>query len=345
MKDITVILTGGTIGSDVKHGSIGISSGTTESIIRMYKEENGDAHNFDIASPFTILSENLTPDDMNELLLYLKTIDTKECRGIIITHGSDTLSYTAAFLGSVLKDLIYCPIVLVAADKPPLVHGSNAYANFEGAVNLIDFLSLAGCYNDVFAVWQKGGSYNAYLGRELKEADSAGDDFLAFGGMPFAEFLPQGISLTGNGYSWRVVINDLHDNRCEPVPDADERMRILEKGINTDIRIKAVRPYPGFSYGDEDIENFDAVLVYGYHSGTFCTGEGAGRVKDDRLTFQALAGKCRESGKTLYVASFKEDETDVYESLKGMDGAKVKRLYDMSFEAAYANCLMLESLK
>ena len=344
MKDILVIFTGGTIGSAYKGDSIGITPESSHEIIRMYEKEYGDADRFDLASPFTILSENLTPDRLNELLQFLKSIDLGKYKGVIITHGTDTLSYSAVFLGTVLKDLLPCPIVIIGTDKPPEAPGSNAFANFDGSVMLIDYLSKSGYYKDVFTVWQKGGTYAAYLGRELALADSAVDNFGIFGGEPFAEFYPEGLNMSGEGFSWKVIINTSHEDRCEPVPDEESRRRLFESGLKPGLRVVAFKPYPGFSYESADIDRADAVLVYGYHSGTFCTGMGAGEVEDKDLVLQTLADKCRALGKPLYLASFKEGKK-LYESIKGLDNAGIIKLYDMSFEAAYINCLLLESLK
>ena len=342
MKDILVIFTGGTIGSTVKGDSIGIAPGSSQTIIRMYENEHGDADRFEFASPFTILSENLTPDRLNELLLFLNKTDLKKYKGVIITHGTDTLSFTAAFLGTLLKDIIPCPLVVVGTDKPPEVPGSNAFANFDGSVKLIDFLSKTGMYNDVFTVWQKEGTYAAYKGRELMAADSGCDSPAVYGGQPFAEFYPEGLNMTGEGFSWRIVINTLHEDRCLPVLEEEKRREIFAAGIKPGLKVAALRPYPGFSYEDVSVENADAVLVYGYHSGTFCTGEGAGEVKDRSLCIQTLTEKSKSAGRPLYIAPFKEDKK-IYESAKALEGENVIKLYDMSFEAAYVNCLLLET--
>ena len=48
-----------------------------EIFLALYEKEYGDADRFDFASPFTILSENLTPDRLNELLKFLKKTDIK----------------------------------------------------------------------------------------------------------------------------------------------------------------------------------------------------------------------------------------------------------------------------
>ena len=226
-------------------------------------------------------------------------------------------------------------------DKPE-VPGSNAFANFDGSVKLIDFLSKTGMYNDVFTVWQKEGTYAAYKGRELMAADSGCDSPAVYGGQPFAEFYPEGLNMTGEGFSWRIVINTLHEDRCLPVLEEEKRREIFAAGIKPGLKVAALRPYPGFSYEDVSVENADAVLVYGYHSGTFCTGEGAGEVKDRSLCIQTLTEKSKSAGRPLYIAPFKEDKK-IYESAKALEGENVIKLYDMSFEAAYVNCLLLET--
>lgn len=339
MKDILVIFTGGTIGSSVKEGVISLDDEGAFEIVKMYTDEYGGGDRFECIQPFTILSENAVLDTWNSLLAVLNGVDLSKWKGVIITHGTDSVSYTAALLGMLYKDILPCPVMLVTTNKPPAVQGSNALMNFAGAVKLIDYLALSGAYNDVYTVWHGGDHYCAYRGTETVTADTATDNISVYGGQPFAEFYPEGLSLTGSSYEWRVVINDRHEDRCESDLPEEIRKKVIRGDIPLCADVVFIQQYPGLDYNFADTDRADAVLVYTYHSGTLCTaGEGT--------SFTQFAKKCAAAKKRLYAASFKKDDRNpVYETVKDWENEGVIRLSDMSREAAYIYCVISESVK
>lgn len=56
--------------------------------------------------------------------------------GIVVTHGTDTLQYTSAFLAYIF-DGLNVPIVLVSANYPLDDSRSNGFENFVGAIDFI----------------------------------------------------------------------------------------------------------------------------------------------------------------------------------------------------------------
>lgn len=126
---ILIIALGGTIGS-VKSGKISLD----ENNLKILDYCRRDDAVFEGVSPFSILSENMTVDHIQQLFHYLKTVDFDKYRGVIILHGSDTLAYTACMVGNAFADR---NIVLVASDKPVEDSTSNAIPNFNNAVDLI----------------------------------------------------------------------------------------------------------------------------------------------------------------------------------------------------------------
>lgn len=340
MKDILVILTGGTIGSCSQAGFIAPAREAAYDLIRMYEETSGKVGRFECVQPFTILSENASPDVWSDLVRTLSYIDLSAYKGVIITHGTDTLSYTAAFLGILYEGLVKCPIVLVSSNAVLTKQKSNGLQNFSGAVDLIDHLSLTGMYNDVYVSWASD-FFEIIRASELTEADTASDDFGIYGDQAFLEFYPDGINLETGGYAWRPVPNNMHDNRCLAINGTDERQRIIEGRTDIKANVLAIRPYPGLNYSLINIEGYDAVMVYSYHSSTFCTD-----AANEALNIQVLVEKCRREGKTLYLASFKEDAAEVYESLKKLKlYDNTVKLFSQSFESAYVNAVIAESLK
>ena len=335
MNNYLVIFTGGTIGSSVINGVISPHESAAMDLIEEYERDYGSGQKFTCIAPFTILSENITSAELSKLCRVIDENNEKGYKGIIITYGSDTLSYAAAFLGTAFKGMLKCPVVFAAANKPLSDPESNGHDNFAGAVWLIDHISASGSCNDVYAVWHSGGLFGAYRGVELTEADSGSHDHGVFGGIPFAEFYPDRPNATGTGYKWRVVMNDRHENRCESSLTPSKLEYFKDTGYRLSGDIIAVRAYPGIQFNRILLAHARAVLVYGFHSGTFpSVGEGG--------NFHVFARNLKDLGIRLYAASFKKDELVIYESVRELESGII-RLEDMSFEAAYANVLISEA--
>lgn len=128
MKKILIIGTGGTIacsGGDV----IGLDK--PFKVLDCY--DNNDVE-FECASPFFTLSENIDFKNWKTLIDFIKATDTSLFVGIIILHGSDTLAFTSAVLANIFYDENIC---VTASDKPVEDLSSNALKNFAGAVDYI----------------------------------------------------------------------------------------------------------------------------------------------------------------------------------------------------------------
>jgi aspartyl-tRNA(Asn)/glutamyl-tRNA(Gln) amidotransferase subunit B len=81
-----------------------------------------------------ILSEEIIPSDWSELIHYIiKQYNSGNCSGIVIGHGTDTLSYTASLLHWLFGNTM--PIVLTASFQPQGV-GNEAVTNLQNAIKL-----------------------------------------------------------------------------------------------------------------------------------------------------------------------------------------------------------------
>ena len=98
---IGVVFTGGTIGSRIDQS--GYISAVREApflLLEMYREQYGDDVDFFVEEPYCILSENLQADHLLRLAACVESmLEQEDLEGIVITHGTDTLQYSAAFLG------------------------------------------------------------------------------------------------------------------------------------------------------------------------------------------------------------------------------------------------------
>ena len=114
MKKILVILTGGTIGSKVEGKIINTTAASSYRLLQLYNEKYADDTEFEVIQPINILSENLTPVEWGVLCNCLFELDFEKYQGIIITHGSDTLSYTSALIGTMFLHKLLLSIGSVA---------------------------------------------------------------------------------------------------------------------------------------------------------------------------------------------------------------------------------------
>lgn len=128
-QKILVIGTGGTIGA--KAGST-ITANAPLKILNLYTPPAG----VDLIgrAAFDRFSEHADLAYLEQLCTYMQGIDYSAYRGVVLLHGSDTLTYTAALLAHLLPDK---PLVLVAAGTPPEAPGSNALPNLDLAVHYL----------------------------------------------------------------------------------------------------------------------------------------------------------------------------------------------------------------
>lgn len=129
MTKILVIALGGTIGS-VKTDSISLDKNSFK--ILDYVKDGGVE--FSTLSPFAVLSENIDAALWKKLIACIDDAKIAQYDGVIILHGSDTLSFTSALIGNSYPNE---KIVLIAADKPLEDKKSNGIKNFKAAVEII----------------------------------------------------------------------------------------------------------------------------------------------------------------------------------------------------------------
>ncbi|MBR5281025.1 MAG: asparaginase [Clostridia bacterium] len=138
MKAIKMIFTGGTIGSTLEEGVICPDGGKPRALLEAYKVKCGVdlTQMADCSEPYTILSENLDGEVLYKLMQEVAGAIKQGYRGILITHGTDTLQYTAAALGYAFG-LCGVPIVLVSSNYPIEHPRANGVENLQGAVTWI----------------------------------------------------------------------------------------------------------------------------------------------------------------------------------------------------------------
>ena len=146
MKILFVFL-GGTIGSTLSGEYISPDSKKSRALIEAYSNKHGIDFEYDVTEPYTELSENNSGMHIKRLVTCVKESLNKNYDGIIVTHGSDTLQYSAAAIGYCVG-LNSLPICVVAANSPIENANSNAMDNLHGAINFIKqekWITLVSC--------------------------------------------------------------------------------------------------------------------------------------------------------------------------------------------------------
>jgi glutamyl-tRNA(Gln) amidotransferase subunit D len=106
LKNIAMIITGGTISSRLDPKTGGTIPTDAEEILHIAPELKDICNIKTIESPFLKFSEDMDPSDWKKIAeLAADFLNQKDIDGIIITHGTDTLSYTGTALSFFLKDL------------------------------------------------------------------------------------------------------------------------------------------------------------------------------------------------------------------------------------------------
>ena len=315
LKRIKLILTGGTIGSRIDERG-NISPSAEPMLLKYCSETIKYSAEFEVSEPFSVLSENMTASHREALIKELLKLEKCPVDGVIVAHGSDTLCYTAALISMATRHLPF-PIVFIASDKVLSDPASNGRANFESAVTLIKSSTLHRgtfiCYRD------KSGENSVYLGTRLCSAEPIFDSFLPFDGSRL------GVTQNGDFYPENTpLINEINREK-EAVISGDFK-------LSDDILLTFSSPcfYPERL----NLEGITAVINYGYHCGT---GNEKGLL--------ALAENCKKADIPLYLASFKDKDAPVYESLAELlKMENVKRLYNISPESAAAKVCLAHSV-
>ncbi len=322
LKKILVVLTGGTIGSTVEGGDVDVTERSPYKLLKLYQGKYGEGDEFEVINPFTALSENMGLGLWGLLCRTMWDILYEDYEGVILAHGSDTLSYTSALLGILLCH-VPVPVVLVASNRPLGEEGSNGLDNFRSAVELIHTHLLKG----VYTVYQDNkGQDNVYLSTRITEADSYLDQFGCFGGC-----------VLGRMEDGKFLYHSAEVN--PPLSKlGQERPKFAKSCPPFEKNILIIKPYPGLDYRSVDLSvRPAAVLHLLYHSATACTARGDGSVLD-------LMERCRLEGIPFYAASGKQPGGRAYVTGRAMMEKGAFLLSNISKEAAYAKLLLLYNM-
>lgn len=313
MKKILLILTGGTICSkgDAQGNNRDLHMDEAKvMLLQNFRQSDSDFRfcDFEVVTVMHVLSENMTLMRWNKLLDFFKGLSFGDYEGILIAHGTDTLSYMAS-LTALLLSQSKLPVFLISSDHPLNEERANGNDNFRRSVELIG----NGICPGVYVVYRNedGKSYLHKAGH-LMECREYSSDFYS----PDPLLLPQ------------KTIQEISDwaqsTRKNPI--------CLSQIGELKQEVLLLKPYVGLDYQRICIGDDVKAIVHGlYHSSTACV-DGT----SDSLIW--LLKECRKREIPVFVSPCRK--TALYVSGEQMIREGAIPVYGMTTEMVYVKTLV-----
>lgn len=218
---IDFIITGGTISSKLDPKTGGVKDLTDPKEFFSTYPEIFELADIRIQSPFMKWSENMTSEDWIKIAkLVSKSLNDPNVKGVIISHGTDTLHYTSAALSFMLPHLNK-PVVLTYSQR------SSDRGSSDSRLNLI--CSAHAALSDIAEVILVGhGTQNddycyALRGTKVRKMHtSRRDTFRPINTKPLAKIFPNGKIETILDYNKR------NKNKVKPDAVFDDRIALIK---------------------------------------------------------------------------------------------------------------------
>jgi glutamyl-tRNA(Gln) amidotransferase subunit D len=136
LPTISILGTGGTIASRIDYRTGGVYASFSPEDIAMQIPELKEIANIKAEEIMSVMSEDMTPERWKLIARKVAKDANAGYKGIIVTHGTDTMHYTAAALSFMLKDLS-CPVALVGSQRSSDRGSSDAAMNIACAANFV----------------------------------------------------------------------------------------------------------------------------------------------------------------------------------------------------------------
>lgn len=311
MKDILVVFTGGTIGSKASQGTISPDPAAAFQLIALFQAQYPEYGrvNLRCVQPYQLLSENLAPPVWQTLIAAIEAENPERYDGVIVTHGTDTLAFTAAAL-SIYFNTLKVPLLLVSSDYPLAHPKANGLQNFICAVDFIRRQQADG-------VWvpycNQGQVMHLHHGARLAASLQLSGDFISVQNRPMA----------------------VYDNGCFNWLEALPARQPVALKADFSTRVVLIKPYPGLDYSRFNLQAGDVVLHDLYHSGTACSSAQWG---GDYSVIKFI-GRCLEDSIPVYLAPALKSP-DSYESIQAVLQENVQMIWNTPLEAAYVKLLL-----
>ena len=312
---VSILATGGTIASYVDYRTGAVTPVTTPEELASAVPEI--VHLADVRTKivFAMFSEDLQPEHWQRLAREVKAEFDAGARGVVVTHGTDTLQFTAAALSFFLQDLPG-PVVLVGAQRSSDRPSSDASSNLHAAVAVAAGTDLG----EVVVVMHDGtadGTCAIHRGTRVRKMHaSRRDAFQSINALPLGK-----VEVPLKGGVPRVTLDQPYR------PRGDKPVRV-DDAMNE--RVAMIQSYPGLWP-----DHIESVVL----DGVVLVGTGLGHVA--KRTFPALE-KLQREGKYVFMATqclHGRVNMNVYSTGRDLQRLGVIPADDMLPEVAYVKAM------
>lgn len=271
--EIMILHTGGTIASKVDYSTGAVASIITpEELITLYRELEEENIGSELIS--NMESDNMNFSYYNLIIQKIEETIKKnpELKGIILTHGTDTIHYTSAALSFALKNPP-CPIILVGSQRSSDRPSSDASSNL---LNAIHFIKQKTKYKQVMicmhSTTNDPESYILTGVNARKMHSSARDAFKQINDEPIA---------TVNYETKKITINK------RPTKNKDEKF--TTKKYKENLKIGWIKSRPGMRAEEFDTyKDYDAIILEGTGLGHFPIIESDEHTKENTKIYEKI---------------------------------------------------------
>ncbi len=306
MKNILMIGTGGTIASEM--GSSGLSPELSPEQLLHYVPAISKLCNVEFLSLFSLDSTNIAPRHWIEVTRAIEE-NYDKYDGFVISHGTDTMAYTAAALSYMIQGAKK-PIIITGAQKPI------NYDSTDSKLNLMDAFTCA-CSEVLHGV------AIVFSGRVItgtRARKTCSKSFAAFSSINFPD------------------LASLHDHRlmCYISPEYNEKPAFFHE---LDENIGLIKMVPGTDHEllEFMLQRKDALIIE-------CFGVGGLPSYDDDKLFDVIRHYTKRGKFIIMTTQVQNEGSDLSVYSVGhrlKSNPSVLEAYDMTTEAAYAKMMWI----
>ncbi|MGB7664382.1 MAG: Glu-tRNA(Gln) amidotransferase subunit GatD [Nitrososphaeraceae archaeon] len=326
---IALIGTGGTIASKVDYRTGGVSAALSASEIYDAVPELRKHASIEADFMFNEYSENLEPHHWTLIANRIaEKVRSGGFRGIVVSHGTDTMHYTAAALSFALHNLPI-PVVLVGSQRSSDRPSSDAALNLLGAT----IFSIESPYTGVFIAMHGSTSddfISCHLGtRVRKNHTSRRDAFESIDRLPIATVKNAVLKIQSQFVKMEIPKRSYNDDAV--ISEGLENNFEVESKF--DPRVTLIKYYPGLD------PNLIAYEVKTGSRAIVLEGTGLGHV--GRKFFPEIA-KAIKSGVLIFMTSqciWGRTNMKVYDTGRDLIELGVVPLEDMTPETAVVKAM------
>jgi glutamyl-tRNA(Gln) amidotransferase subunit D len=206
---VLILGTGGTIASRIDYRTGAVRPVVTSAELHSLVPELSEVARVQPEIMFNVFSENMTPAHWTKLALRIGKAVRAGIDGVVITHGTDTMGYTAAALSFALAG-VPIPVILVGAQRSSDRPSSDAPLNLIAAVTVAGTASFSGVYVAMH-LGESDDKIAFHRGTRVRKNHTSRRDAFASVGVPLAavwgrsgvEYVSEGLPPRGGSFRAR----------------------------------------------------------------------------------------------------------------------------------------------